>query len=602
MLIHRTQSAIVLFSLLGWLESNRQVLSASELHQPQTRHPVAMTFVQDGRRLAIANQRSGTISFIDPDRDEVTHEISVGTRPSELCVTTDGQRLLVVDEESHELIAVDCRTDDFQIEKRMAVSPFPVSVRVSDDGSKAFVASLWSKTISIIDLKKWFSDAPSPSEGLTQEIHLPFAPRVQLEVRNVPSEPTAKEFNSHGTRLVVADAFGSKIAIIDPETREILSIRELPAHAIRGMRLHPRKPVLMITHQMLNRLESTTFDDIHWGGLMLNCLRSIELSSLLDPLADLKKHSELQYLGGPEKGAGDPAGFIVSPTGFVGVALSGTDEFLCDDGREQLFIRRIPVGNCPTAVVMNRDGSRAYVANSLSDSISAIRLAEPNSVITVSLGTRPEFSAIDRGELLFHTARLSHDRWFSCASCHVDGHTNGQLTDNFTDGTFGTAKRVLTLRGIANTAPYAWNGRFTTLTAQIAHSVQSTMQGDPLAEQQASDLAAYLNSLPAIPNKQSHDPVSLKRGAALFAAMNCRDCHTPPQYTSNQIVDIDLRDERGLSQFNPPSLRGVSQNGPYFHDGRAKTLEEVFTRARHQLDHELSPAELRDLIVFLSSL
>ena len=54
--------------------------------------------------------------------------------------------------------------------------------------------------------------------------------------------------------------------------------------------------------------------------------------------------------------------------------------------------------------------------------------------------------------------------------------------------------------------------------------------------------------------------------------------------------------------FNPPSLRGVSQGGPYFHDGRAATLTDVLTRYRHQLKGELSERERLDLRAFLEDL
>jgi len=42
--------------------------------------------------------------------------------------------------------------------------------------------------------------------------------------------------------------------------------------------------------------------------------------------------------------------------------------------------------------------------------------------------------------------------------------------------------------------------------------------------------------------------------------------------------------------------------GPYFHDNRAASLEEVFTRHRHQLTREFTPQELSDLVAFLRSL
>ena len=49
----------------------------------------------------------------------------------------------------------------------------------------------------------------------------------------------------------------------------------------------------------------------------------------------------------------------------------------------------------------------------------------------------PEPDAVARGERLFHDARLSHDGWMSCHSCHVDGHTNGLVADTLGDGSYG---------------------------------------------------------------------------------------------------------------------------------------------------------------------
>jgi hypothetical protein len=58
--------------------------------------------------------------------------------------------------------------------------------------------------------------------------------------------------------------------------------------------------------------------------------------------------------------------------------------------------------------------------------------------------------------------------------------------------------------------------------------------------------------------------------------------------------------------FNPPSLRGVTQRGPWLHDGRAKSLDEMLLPRHRPLKlngmADLSPAELAELLVFLRSL
>jgi cytochrome c peroxidase len=176
------------------------------------------------------------------------------------------------------------------------------------------------------------------------------------------------------------------------------------------------------------------------------------------------------------------------------------------------------------------------------------------------------------------------------------------LNDNFTDGSFGTAKRVLSLRGVGDTAPYAWNGRFPELGDQIRHSIKSTMQGEGISDEQVTDLEAFLRTLTAAPAVGAADQAASDRGARLFKQFDCGRCHSQPAYTSARIADVNLRDERGHSKYNPPSLRGVSQNAPYFHDGRAVTLDEVFSKYQHQLDAGLTDEQVHDLVEYLNSL
>src|SRR5207244_6131551 len=120
------------------------------------------------------------------------------------------------------------------------------------------------------------------------------------------------------------------------------------------------------------------------------------------------------------------------------------------------------------------------------------------------------------------------------------------------------------------------------------------------------DLTAFLRTLSPPPSlleaRGSRDAGAFKRGRKIFAEQKCATCHPPPAYTSAKTYDVGLRDEAGSTHFNPPSLRGLSQAGPYFHDNRALTLSEVFTRYRHELTGPLSSQELGDLVHFLGSL
>lgn len=55
--------------------------------------------------------------------------------------------------------------------------------------------------------------------------------------------------------------------------------------------------------------------------------------------------------------------------------------------------------------------------------------------------------------------------------------------------------------------------------------------------------------------------------------------------------------------FKVPSLLNVDKTGPYLHDGKLKTLEEVVTlMADIQLDKKLTPDQVRGLVAFLKAL
>src|SRR5581483_10037739 len=139
--------------------------------------------------------------------------------------------------------------------------------------------------------------------------------------------------------------------------------------------------------------------------------------------------------------------------------------------------------------------------------------------------------------------------WMSCHSCHSDGHSNGGLADTLGDGSFGAPKRVLSLLGARDSAPYAWNGSVPDLGDQIRKSVKSTMHGRPLSEDQVQQLAAYLRTLSpppglAVARGEIHQP-EVDRGRDVFRKQGCAECHVPPAYTSPKTYSVGLADEVG---------------------------------------------------------
>ncbi|MFO0905516.1 MAG: cytochrome c peroxidase [Pirellulales bacterium] len=570
---------------------------AAEL-APALRRPTALALSADESLLFVANRRSGTLSIVDPVKNQVLAETPVGKLLSEMAMTPDQRSLLVTDEAAHELVIVDISSTtaaapQATVRQRVAVNKYPVSVTATRDGRFAYVTSLWSRRLTVVELPT----GPAAPARVAQTLDLPFAPRRMVLAQD-------------DQRLIVADAFAGKLVVLDVTNRAaaplVLGVREFPGHNIRGLAISHDGKSLVVAHQMLNEIAHTIRNDVHWGLLMSNDLRWLKLDRVLAGGGDLFSGGHMHPLGHAGSATADPSGLAFTPDGVALVTLGGVSEIA--SGKEADFsLERTPVGKRPTAVIATRDSRFAFVANTFGDSISRVDIANRESLSELSLGPQPELTLVDRGELLFYDGGLSHDGWMSCQSCHTDGHTNGQLNDNFSDKSFGAPKRVLTLLGRADTAPFAWAATSATLPEQIRKSLVNTMQANKEpSEPVVSALAAYIETLESPPSVDAlrgvQDKESVSRGQTLFQNLQCVRCHAPPTYTTPKTYDVGIHDKEGNTHFNPPSLRGVGQRAPYFHDNSAADLNEVFRKHGHQLERELSDAELSDLTSFLRSL
>src|SRR5690606_3621183 len=130
---------------------------------------------------------------------------SVGRQLSDVALMPDGHTLLVTDKASHELLIVRATRERVEVVERLPVARYPVHVAVSDDGRMVAVAGLWSRRITLLRVEPRKADAEdaggqSPFRSFAT-LRLPFPPRLQL-------------FVDERRRLLVADAFGGRLAII----------------------------------------------------------------------------------------------------------------------------------------------------------------------------------------------------------------------------------------------------------------------------------------------------------------------------------------------------------------------------------------------------
>ncbi|HND55403.1 MAG TPA: cytochrome c peroxidase, partial [Pirellulaceae bacterium] len=470
----------------------------------------------------VLNQRAGTMSLVDMADRTTKYETPLGKKPADLVLSSDRKWMLIPDETAHELLIVDwiaagdkqavatsstTASEDarpqLRVRERVAVSPYPVSVSLSRDERRCFVASLWSRRLTEIELPT--GDRPAK---IVRVIDLPLAPRKLALVRD-------------DSKLIVNDAFGGRLVVVDTASGKLDgAVREFPAHNIRGISVTPDGNTLVLAHQMLNELAHTIRNDVHWGLLMSNDLRWLKVDKILEGGKDLFAGGHMHPLGHAGSATADPAGVAFAPNGKVFVALSGVGEVAI--GNENDFsLNRVASGKRPVAITVTKDSKQALVANMFGDSVSVIDVENYEKSHEIPLGPPGELTLVDRGELLFYDGGLSHDGWMSCHSCHTDGHTNGQMNDNFSDKSFGAPKRVLSLLGRADTAPFAWNGSSATLPEQIRKSLTITMQmNKEPSEKQLEALSAYVASLESPPSidklRGTFDEKAVERGRGLF--------------------------------------------------------------------------------------
>ena len=621
------------------------IAAAADLEQvspnkSQFRRPAAIARLDDST--AVVANRCGTLSVIDLEKFAVVSEYLVGGRLTDVAIA-DGL-LLVTDAENSRLCLIRISRNVAEAISELPMPTYPLTVQVAPDGRSCSVASKWARKLTFVSLDK---------PAVTTTIDLDFSPGEQLYI---PTE----------SRMLVADAFNGRIAVVDTTTHKVEHVHEYGAHNIRGLALSNDGESLLISHQILNDAALPRRSDIVWGVMIDNTLRSANLGSILEGKQGAIYSGLTVNVGYAGQGAGDPDTLFTDEAGRAVIALAGVDEVAIGEPSSRAF-QRIGVGRRPVDLLLLSNG-RFVVVNELSDSLTLIDMTKGEAVNSnaaakadksaksdeeagnspayddeydeadvydrkygdksaydrtaatygrsyqdvdiytshLSLGPTPKLGPAESGERLFFSARLSHASWFSCHSCHVEGHTNGGRSDTFGDDTEGAPKRVLSLLGVGETGPWGWNGKKPTLSEQIHQSATSTMRGSGISDDSAADLAAFLTTLtpppPFEPAATSADLALVNDGRKLFESLSCADCHSGDTLTSADVYDVGLVDERGLRYFNPPTLRGVGYRENLFHDKRARSLEEVFTKYEHQLERKLTTTEVSVLLRYLRSL
>lgn len=566
------------------------------------RSPVDLAFTPDGRRLFVANQTSGSLSLVDVEDGVVVAEVACGERPAAVVVSPDGRYALASATYSGELrrFAIDGSRLEPAGEVRLGFEPRGIAI--SPQGRWAYVALTAANEVAVVDL----------------------AEMCEVERIAVGRWPRYLCLTPDGSRLAVGASGDGGITVVDTQSRQRLYDTKFVGLNI-GQLATSADGLYAYFPWMVYADRPITPGNIREGWVLGNRVARVRL--------DGPARREAMALDPRGNAVADPHGVALSPDEqWLALSASGTHELvllrladvpLSPDGTgdhmkayfaddEEQFVR-IPTGGRPMGIRFDRAGEHVYVANYLRNSVQVVNLAERKIAREISLGGPAQPSLARRGETIFVDARRSADGWYSCHSCHYEGHTNAVTMDTTNDGSNGTYKMVLSLRNVNRTGPWFWHGRHEDLPAALAKSLKDTMQGPPATDEDVRHLAAYLATLTAPPNPWRNADGTLTaaavRGQQVFQsdAAGCANCHTGPHFTDGAIHEVGLgsRYDR-YDGFNTPSLLSVANRVRYLHHGRALSLDDLLSDlhspAKVSQTRELTDRERADLVAYLRSL
>jgi cytochrome c peroxidase len=548
-----------------------------------------------GARALTANHTSDSVLLVDLERDKVLAEERCGSKPSAVACSRDGTRAAVSNLWSGTVSLFQVEKNSLQARGEIVVGPLPRGIVFSPDGAALYVA--------VAD----------------EVVHCDWNEKKVTRRLPAPREPRCLALSPDGRWLVAAASRSATVFCWDARTGKLALQRKIEdAFNLRGLAFTPDGKAVVCAHGV-RRSFPVSHENIEKGWVIDSRLTMLPL----DPNA--QPPLEQIALDTHGRAVGDPHGLAyTADTRYLAVAAAGTHELLLleadhipwaggDPGdliEDSLLhgehkMRRIPLGGRPLTVVPMAD-SKLVVANYLLDAIQIVDAKAGKLIASIPLGSPAKASLARQGESLFYDATRSHNQWFSCHTCHTDGHTCGLTFDTLNDDSYGNPKLTPTLRNVTKTGPWTWHGWQKDLGAAVKKSLTETMFGPEPTAEETKAMVAFLATLdlPPNPNKPSDES---KRGEALFRGKaNCIRCHKGEHYTSEGLYEVGLEpDGSPYRLWNPPSLRGVWDRGPFLHDARAPTLDAVLRKhhAPEKLGGEaLTNDERKDLIAFLRSL
>lgn len=596
--------------------------------QPHPHHdaPAGLAVSPDGKKLYIALDDRDQVAEADVATGQVLRRAAVHGGPFGLSINPEGSSLFVACKNGDRLAVLDSSSLKEVGSVPVGMGPVAVAFSRTKNGDRLVVANAVSDDLSL--LSAW------PLQELTRAS----AGREPFAIASTPDGSRAFVAN----RLVGLESIKrtaeSEITVVDPATTRVVQRHTLEsAHLSEGVTFVPSRGWILVP--LVKVRNQVPITQVANGWVMSSGLAIVDIKS--GEVIQIPLDEANDYFA-------DPSGVAVDPRGRRAfVASGGSDVITVVDldklaawlakatvaEKEQAIydmslspeyvIGRIPTKRNPRHLLISGDGAKLFVAERLEDTVLVVDAENLKPLGRIVLGDGGLNDPIRRGERVFTTSAYTFQHQFSCRSCHPDGHVDGLSYDFDGDGIGDNLLDNRSLQGVAGTGPFKWNGKNATLEIQCGpRFAKVLMRTEPFPPHQLKDLTTFIQALPP-PRLTRQAAAKLtpaeERGRAIFyatktpggaeipVAKRCVTCHPPPLYTVRLPFNVGTKgpyDSSGV--FDAPHLLGVADTAPYLHDGRAQTLEELWTlyntNDMHGVSSYMNKIQLNDLIEFLKTL
>jgi len=588
--------------------------------------PYKMDISRDGNTLYVIGQESNELVLVDAHEGTVLEKIPVGLKPHTVSLSPDGQMAYVSNQWADNIYLIDL--ESHRVVDTLVGGAGPAGMLISQDGKQLWSVNSYSNNISVFNLENMqerrrlkagnnpVSIAISPDES---EIYV--SSRRSVDVPHM-THPL--------TELTVTDAKYQRV-----KDRRMFK----DAYIMETVDVTPSGDLVLATLIRPKNLIPTV--QIERGWMMTQGLGIIERES--GRMVQL-------LLDEPNAFYADPFGLVITPDGkraFVShgavnmvtaidldelrkVLAEAPDEELEDYANHlglssRYVIDRIPTGANPKGMVISPDGKLLYVAERLDDRIAVIDTESLETVQTIGLEGPKRRTPARHGRQVLNNAKGTFQNQYACYTCHPDVHEDG-LVYNMAGTDMGrNLANVQTLRDIGDIPPYKWNGKNQTIYKQDGMRFSTILtRNEAFTYKELDVLVAYIiTDNPNPPNLRFNPHGELtaaqERGKEIFYRdmdnygneipedNRCYTCHPPPYFTNMEMTDVGtLADSDDPMKFDVPQLNNVYESGPYLHDGKAPTLEEIWTMYNdydeHGVANDMTKDQLNDLVEYLKSI